>query len=350
MSQPTTKARATTTKGKNKGSRTYTVNKGQQGAMKAAEGDETTYKDKIYDRISQQVLDQMEKGIVPWQKPWNVLIDGSVEVPTNYVSKKPYNGINTILLACNEHQRPYYMTYKQAESLGGQVRKGAKGEIVLFYKFKDKDEEGKEKKFFFEKLNFVFNIADIDGIDFKLPEVAPRPQTPPGLRIPIGESVTNGYLENDGPKLVFNAPEKACYMGGAKDTINMPRLEAFNTPEGYYKVLFHECVHSTGHSTRLNREEMQGGAKRGSERYSREELTAEMGANFLAAHCGFNMEQDSDLLEQTAAYIAGYLKVFQMDKKVFYTAARQAQKAANYILGESPESQPATIETGQVAE
>ena len=255
-----------------------------------------------------------------------------------------------MLLACNEHQRPYYMTFKQAETLGGQVRKGAKGEIVLFYKFKDRDEDGNEKKFLFEKLNYVFNIADIDGIEFKLPEVAPRLETPPGLRIPIGETVANGYVENGGPKLVFANLDRACYMGGAKDTINMPRLEAFNTPEGYYKVLFHECVHSTGHSSRLNREEMQGTSKKGSERYSREELTAEMGANFLAARCGFNMAQDSDLLEQTASYIAGYMNVFQMDKKVFYTAARQAQKAANYILGEQPESQTTNVDNEQAAE
>lgn len=337
MSQPTTKTRATATKGKNKGTKKYTVNKAQKGAMNALEGDETTYKEKVYERITQKVLDQMEKGIVPWQKPWNVLADGSVEVPTNYVSKKPYTGINTMLLACNEHERPYYMTYKQAESLGGQVRKGAKGEIVLFYKFKDKGEEGNEKKFFMEKPSFVFNIADIDGIEFKLPEVAHRPETSPGLQIPIGETVANGYLENGGPKLIFASPDSACYMGGSKDTINMPRLEAFKSPEQYYKTLFHECVHSTGHSSRLNREEIQGGAKKGSVRYSREELTAEMGANFLAAHCGFNMEQDSDLLEQTATYITGYLQVFKMDKKVFYTAARNAQKAANYILGAGTE-------------
>lgn len=288
-------------------------------------------KDYIYSRITEKVIAQMEKGIVPWRKPWKTLLDGSVEVPRNYATKKAYKGVNYMLLACNEHVRPYYMTLNQANEMGGRVRKGAKGEIILFYKFDTKDENGDEKKIFFEKISCVFNIADIDGIDFKLPELGVKVVSPEDNKIQFCEKIVAGYRE--GPRLVFSNPEQA-YYSPSKDTVNMPRLEAFRSQEDYYKVLYHELIHSSGHSNRLNRKELMSHNGMGTKSYAKEELTAEMGANFLSSYCGFNLEDDSDFLTNTATYIAGYLAIFKNNKDVFYDAARQAQRAVTHILGE----------------
>ena len=209
-----------------------------------------------YERITALIVSQLEKGVIPWKKPWKILLDGTIDVPRNYVTKKAYRGLNAVLLSCNEDQRPYYLTYRQATELGGQVRKGAKGQMILFYKLtpaEDADTE-KEKTRFYEQVSYVFNVADIDGIVFALPELTIPDAAPVGKQIPACEAVIGGFPAPS-PRIVFDDPERACYSP-ALDRVNMPRLEAFRSVEEYYKVFFHELAHATGHQNRLNRPDL----------------------------------------------------------------------------------------------
>ena len=293
-----------------------------------------TEKISILDRINERILQQMEQGVIPWRKPWKVLLDGTADVARNYVTKKAYRGINTMLLTWSGDERPFFLTYKQATDLGGQVRKGAKGQFIVYYKITKKEDltTGQEKKLFYEQISYVFNVSQIDGVDFDLPAtVIPEP-TPAGMKIPACEVLISGFA--DCPEIVFNNPERACYYP-LWDKVNMPRLEAFHSPEEYYKTLFHELAHSTGHPDRLKREDL-GAGRMGSKAYSREELTAEMASNSLLIYSGISMPDDSAMFKNTASYIKGYLACLKDDKQLFYNAARTAQKSHDYILGLIP--------------
>ncbi len=132
--------------------------------------------DEIYQKVTDMIVGELENGRIPWERPWNICKDGSVDAPQNYATKRPYNGVNALILNCAPYERPYYLTFKQAIDLKGNVRKGEKSTIVVFWevsKFskENKDGELEEQNAFFLKVYHVFNIAQIDGIDFKLPEL-----------------------------------------------------------------------------------------------------------------------------------------------------------------------------------
>lgn len=289
-------------------------------------------KQSIYERITEQVLNQLAKGVVPWKRPWKTLLDGAPEVPRNYVSKKAYRGINMMLLSCNNHERPYYVTFNQAKELGGSVKKGAKGNLILFYKIEHRERDGENVKTFFERPSWVFNIEDVEGVEFKLPELNSS-VTDDDQKLARCEKIVSAYIDAPEIKLIDPARAYYCIYKTGEEYINMPLRKAFKTIDEYYKVLFHEMAHSTGHPNRLNRPEMCDRKPSDKDAYDREELTAEMTAGFLAAMGGLNMSEESGLFQQTASYINSYLKAFEMDKQIFYTAARQAQKASDYILG-----------------
>lgn len=289
----------------------------------------------IYQELTDRIIAKLEAGVKPWQPNWS-----RYGLARNARTGHIYTGINAFILNlfC-EHPIPYYMSFKQAKAMGGKIKKGAKAERVYFYKSYYKDESGKNinaeqaqtinemggetQRIAFLKFYHVFNVADVEGVEVETPEITLTPHE----RIAACEAVVAGYQNS--PELVHENADQA-YYAPSSDKLNMPQLEQFKTPEAYYLTLFHEMTHSTGHESRLNREGITKPAKFKSERYSREELIAEMGAAFLAGHTGIDGD---DEIDNSAAYLEGWLKVLKEDNKLIFKAAADAQKAVNYILG-----------------
>jgi antirestriction protein ArdC len=268
-----------------------------------------------------------------------VLADGSAEVPRNYVTNRPYTGINSLLLACTPYDRPYFLTFNQAKAKGGSIRKGAKGAIVVFWQISRMEKEEKDilgnathKRVNVPLLRYyhVYNVADVEGLPVELPERRTAEVMAETELTAACDTVVAGYL--NGPQLVSTNSTRAFYSP-ARDLVNVPRSTTFESPQAYYHVLFHELIHSTGHANRLNRKELVETEGYGGDNYSKEELTAELGACFLSAHCGLPFEQDVSLLQNAVAYLHHWLTALRNDKTLFVRAAGQAQKAANYILG-----------------
>jgi len=280
---------------------------------------------KAYDVITDRVISKLETGTVPWCKPWH----GKAGMPKNLVSKKQYRGINVFLLHCLGYESPYFVTFKQAKKLGGHVRKGEKGCPVVFWKqleFKKEETENgqtvhKVKNVPMLRYYTVFNVSQCEDIEAPALNVPERDHSP----IEKAEQIVRGMQ---------NAPEirhghTGASYGPPEDVVRMPRPEVFKAGNAYYATLFHELTHSTGHSQRLDRKLDTELAPFGSPDYSREELVAEMGAAFLCGEAGI-LETNID---QSAAYIDGWLRKLKNDRKLVVTAAAQAQKAADYILG-----------------
>lgn len=203
--------------------------------------------------------------------------------------------------------------------------------VVFFSKYEKENKQTGEKDCFpVLRYSTVFNIAQVDGIDWKLPELQTRDHEP----VAEAERICTHYLQNlNGPRLHFKG-EQALYRKSV-DEVLMPAPETFHTAEGYYATLFHELGHSTGHGRRLNRPELVENAGFGSTTYAKEELTAEMTAAFLSAAAGLDL---SATIDNATAYIQNWLKALRNDKSLVMAAASLAQKAAYHILGQSAPS------------
>lgn len=294
----------------------------------------------IYQVITNQIIAELEKGKLPWRKRWGVLPNGKAEVARNYLTKQPYTGINSVLLGCRSVQRPYFLTFKQAAQLGGSIRKGAKGIPIVYWNVIEKEKETTNRKGETKaktvgipllKPYYVFHVSDVEGIAIELPTLLPVQEPAKELVIDQCEAVLASY--KNGPVLVHNNPKRACYSP-LHDRVNMPTLPAFDCPEAYYWTLFHELVHSTGHRDRLNRDELVHSDRFGGEKYAKEELTAEMGACFLALSSGIDIT-DNRLLTNAVSYLQSWLGALKNDKTLIVRAAGQAQKAVNFITGHS---------------
>ncbi|GAC1605554.1 MAG: zincin-like metallopeptidase domain-containing protein [Hymenobacter sp.] len=290
----------------------------------------TTIRPDVYQIVTDRIISALEGGIIPWRKPWNAVYG----LPRNYSTGRVYSGINLFLLHFSG-ALPFFMTFKQALALGGNVRKGAKGHQVVYYNISKREnkETGKEEKMPFLKYYTVFSVEDIEGIAFNLPEVPKQEFT--------ASEVAEGIVEAwDGKPAIQHLHQRA-YYSPAMDFVNMPKAETFTTSEGYYQTLFHELTHSTGHTSRLDRADLTAGEGKQSTSYAREELTAEMGASFLSAAAGIATEQTE---ENTVAYIHGWLERLKNDKQLVVKAASKAQAAARMILGTTEEAEGETEE------
>jgi antirestriction protein ArdC len=274
----------------------------------------------IYQIVTNHIIEKLEKKIVPWQQPWT---DGGL--PRNLVSKKPYKGINVWLLNSLNYSQNYFLTFNQIKELGGSVKKGEKSQMVVFWKWLEKeDEKTKEvKKTPLLKYYTVFNIDQCTGI--------------PKEKIPVKEERENNPIEacekiiNEMPKKPnIQHEEQKAYYHTVKDYVNMPKRETFVNSERYYGTLFHELVHSTGHNERLNRKELLEQKGPQTRDYAIEELTAEMGASYLKSYTGIPHQN----YEDNIAYIQHWLEKLKKDKKFIVHASGQAQKAVDYILNE----------------
>ncbi|MEM8669335.1 MAG: zincin-like metallopeptidase domain-containing protein [Planctomycetota bacterium] len=280
----------------------------------------------VYALVTERILSRLESGVIPWKKPWG----GAAGMPQNLISRKGYRGINAFLLACTDYESPYWLTFKQAKDLGGSVRKGEKSEPVIFWNEAESTDPdtGEEKTRRFLRYYRVFNLAQCDLPDDKLPE-EPDAQ-PTGPRDPIAscEAVVDGMPNRPEIRQGFR---KAAYVP-ASDEIVMPDLQRFDSMPDYYATLFHELGHSTGHASRLDRPEITEPNRFGSEPYGREELVAEMSAAYLCHHAGI----ETETIDNAAAYVGGWLKAIKKDETLIVKAASAAQKAASFILGDAP--------------
>ncbi|KAA9325061.1 DUF1738 domain-containing protein [Hymenobacter busanensis] len=280
----------------------------------------------VYQIVTDRIVAALEGGIIPWRKPWNAVYG----LPRNYATGAAYTGINAFLLHFSS-ALPFFLTFKQALALGGNVRKGAKGHPVVYYNVsvRENEQTGKEEKTPFLKYYTVFSVEDIENIDFVLPAVERHAHTP----IEAAEAIVRNW---DGRPAIEHLHQRA-YYSPALDLVNMPERATFTTAEGYYATLFHELTHSTGHASRLDRPDLTAGEGKRSASYAREELTAEMGASFLCAAAGLDTAQTET---NAVAYIQSWLERLKNDKKLVLQAASKAQRAAKLILGVVEEGEP----------
>lgn len=282
----------------------------------------------VYQIITDRVIELLERGVVPWRKPWR-----TAGGPRSLVSGKPYRGVNVFLLNCAGFDSPFWLTYRQAADRGGTVRKGERSSIVVFWKWLERDERdpesGKLKPKRIPLLRYyrVFNASQCDGIEYPMTTVVESPIP----AIDCCESVVDGMPNR--PTIEHHG-DQALYRPSA-DTVVMPNRGRFESAEAYYTTLFHELAHSTGHKSRLDRTGIANPSRYGSSSYAREELVAEMGAAFLCGHTGI----DPATVEQSASYVKSWLGKLRDDRKLVVTAAAQAQKASDFILGVKPESE-----------
>lgn len=284
----------------------------------------------VYEIVTNQVIDLLSTGTVPWRKPWTV-----ADAPRNLVSKKPYRGINVFLLSATKYMSPYWLTYNQAKDLGGFVRAGEKSTMVVFWKVdakRDPDaQEGEissaDRTRVVLKYYRVFNLEQCD-LPEKVLAKLPKPVTNDNPPIDIAETIIA-----DMPGRPSMATGKLACYSPAMDCVTLPARDSFNTPQDYYATAFHELSHSTGHKSRLDRDGVTNPTKFGSHEYSKEELVAEMGAAFLCAESGILPA----VIENQASYIASWLKALKGDSRLVVSAAAQSQKAADYILDRTAE-------------
>jgi antirestriction protein ArdC len=285
--------------------------------------------DKIYTMITDKIMDALKNGTVPWRKPWTA----GGWLPVSMSSRKPYRGVNIWLLAMEAAERgydsPFWGTFKHIAELGGQVRKGEKSSIVVFWKrimVDDKNAPDGKKALFMLRYYRVFNACQADGLPDRFYPAKDSPDKPVEV-LDDAEAIVKGYLSGDGPRLVKVVGNRAFYTP-ATDTITLPEDGQFSSAGGRYSTVFHECAHSTGHASRLSRPGLTDFDHFGSGQYAQEELVAEMTASYLAGVCGIDTE-----LDQSAAYIASWLTKLANDHKMVIRAAAQAQHAADLIRG-----------------
>lgn len=274
----------------------------------------------VYQIITNQIIEKLEAGVAPWRKEW-----GSTSVlgaNQSLVSRKPYRGVNALITACAGFDSPYWLTFKQAKEMGGSVRKGEVGTKVCYLGQAEKKDQatGEESSYSFLRYYTVFNVEQCDGIEYPKPEKVQGPEFNP---IAACEQLV---LDTQLRSVIRHAGGQAFYSPRL-DSITMPVREAFRSPEGYYATLFHEMGHATGHESRLDRG-LDAPAAFGTPDYSKEELVAEMAAAFLCAETGIAPAT----LDNSAAYLSGWIKVLKGDSRLIVSASAQGQKAADYIL------------------
>ncbi len=278
----------------------------------------TEAKQSVYQIVTEKIISRLERGVVPWRKPW-----AEARAPFNLVTKKPYRGINSLLLGMEDYATHAYLSFNQLKEKGGSVLKGEKAHLVVFWSavLDDQDKTKEPKRKTILRYYKVFNVAQCANLPASM---MPGPQM---AFDPVDACEEVVYHMPKVPRIEHGGSE--AFYSPVHDFVNMPARKFFNSPEGYYATLFHELVHSTGHESRLARKEVMDAQAFGSEAYSKEELVAEMGAGFLGSMTGIA----KDDFEANAAYIQSWLRVLKGDPKLVIYAGSQAQKAVDYILG-----------------
>ena len=273
----------------------------------------------VYQVVTDRIIMLLESGTIPWRRPWK-----GGEPPQNFVSRKPYRGINVFLLNMTRFGSPFWLSFNQIQSIGASVRKGEHACPVVFWKLFEVEAEKKEaetrKRTPLLRYYKVFNIEQCENVALSL-----LPKLEVNEFQPIDRCDQLVAAMPKRPKIIHGGA-RAMY-NPTQDEVTMPNSVSFDSPEFYYSTLFHELTHATGHASRLTRKEIVEPIHFGSDPYSREELVAEMGAAFLCGHCGI----DNCTIAESAAYIHGWLERLRDDRKLIVHAAAQAQKACDFI-------------------
>lgn len=308
----------------------------------------TTNKSNVYELVTERIIEQMNKGIIPWHKPWSIVANGKTNGTNsaiNYVTRKAYSPLNQMLLG----ESGEYLTWKQIESLKGKVKRGANSHIVVFYttteytrEIKGTDENGKEttrtEEYKIPVLKYyrVFHLSDTENIPSKItPDEICEPE--PEQAITAAENIINDYVFREsfnGFKFQNNKLSDEAYFSPATDKVVVPMKKQFKSLEAYYATTFHELTHSTLLAKRCNRTENGNiTARFGSQVYSKEELVAEIGSAMLCTIAGISTK---DVFDNSVAYIQGWIKSLKNDNKMIVWAASRAEKAALYIQNLNP--------------
>ena len=277
----------------------------------------------LYERIAAQIRTQLAEGVLPWHRPWAVDPNARVSKPLRE-NAVPYQGINVLILwgAAIEagYASPFWMTYRQAQSIGAQVRRGERATHIVFAKTAKKtetDASGDESEVLLHvrRVYAVFNADQIDGLPEKyVPEI---PDVNPDER----DAACDAWFDSLGIDIRYGG-ERAYYAPGP-DRIQMPPFQTFESAPAFFSTLAHESVHSTGHRDRLDR---SFGA-RGTPAYAREELVAELGSAFLCADLGIASSPRAD----HASYVGSWLELLEDEPRAVFDAATQAQQAVEFL-------------------
>ena len=281
----------------------------------------------LYKEVTARILSQLQNGTAPWIKPWSAT--PGANHPCNAATNRPYSGCNIVLLwiamQSNAWHLPRFLTYRQAQEVGGNVRKGETGTKVYFVKqliVKDKnaaaDNDNATRTIPMLKEYTVFNVAQCDGLPDRV--INPVKITPRNKD--ERDQVADSFLTST--KADIREGNGEAYFVPSKDFISLPAFVAFKNADHFYSTAFHELGHWTGHKTRLDRDLKN---RFGSQAYAAEELVAELCSAFLCAE----FSVDGNL--QHASYIATWIKLLTDDSRAFFTATSKAQAAADFLRG-----------------
>lgn len=280
----------------------------------------------VYEMVTDRIIEQLESGVIPWQKPWTGVRSGAF----NRISKKPYSLLNQMLLKFDGE----YATFKQWADLGGHVRKGEKSEIVCFWKIQPVEEEQEDGTKIVKQIPLlryynVFHISQVDGVEPLQEEELNNDIEP----IEKAENVLHDYWTRENITIKHMAGNRA-YYSPTHDMICLPLFEQFTDASEYYSTAYHESVHSTMKKNRCNRAEDRKGKNVafGSQDYSKEELIAEIGSATILNIIGVETKGS---FTNSAAYIQNWLSVLRNDIKFIVSASSKTEKAVKYILGEA---------------
>ncbi|PQJ12991.1 hypothetical protein CJD36_004400 [Flavipsychrobacter stenotrophus] len=268
----------------------------------------------VHEIIASKFIEQLEQGRVPWRTMW---ADGGV--PTSLVSKRPFRGINTLLLATLGYDRNLFVTPKQLEAIDGSIRPSEKPHILTFYGEPQGDASGEKKVAKLAYYN-VYNIVQCVGI----PEVMVSPVVKEQEPFGVCEKIVEGIVHMPA---IRNIKDQDVLYDPCEDYINIPKLKSFANPGSYYAALFHQLAHSTGHHTRLNRMGLVQMSEYGCDRHTLEELVAEIVTNYLENIAGIPCPFEPD-----EEYIDGWLEIFRKDRYFIFNACNLAQKAIDFIM------------------
>lgn len=273
----------------------------------------------VWDIVADKIMDALDKNVVPWRKNW------AGQMPMNYVSRRMYSGINLLMLY-GSYETPYYLTWKQVQDLGGSVlpEQTDKWNMAMFAKsyLDDDDTTEKPTRHFIWRYYRLYNLAQTT--------ITAEPRKD-NKQLIEADAIVAGYKN---PPIIKHLAANPCYYPDT-DTVELPVIGDFDNSDAYYSALFHELIHSTGHSSRQNRF-LHGYL--GNAEYSEEELVAEIGACYLRAMCGIDRPED-EVNDNSLSYIQNWHSRLSGDKTIIRRAAMAANKAARLITGEKYDSQ-----------
>ena len=304
---------------------------------------------KIFEKINKTVIEGLKAKGLSWFKPWK---SGQANAPFNLATDRFYNGFNIFILNYEMVDKGYefnqWLTFKQVSAKGGKVVKGSKSTEVYFWQIgyldnstgkfvapkliklinpNERMADGKLRylKTFSVKFYKVFNVAQCTGIEPKVMEdTTADVDNEPNV---VAETLSQSYIDKQGSLKLVHIEDSAYYSPN-RDIVNMPKLDTFVDADSYYKVLFHELAHSTGHKDRLNRKTLLEVNKWGDTTYAKEELVAEISAMYIVGMLGL---EPKDNESNSQAYIKGWCKYLEDKPKECVYAMQQATKVVDYI-------------------